>query len=120
MKKDVQRLDQFLALLPSGLRVAFEFRHESWFDDEVTTTLKTHRVALCAAESDDLASPVVATTDWGYLRLRKTGYTDAEIAEWAKRIAGQGWQEAYVYMKHDEGDAPLLAMKLKELLARDS
>ena len=111
-KKDVPRLDEFLSLFPSDVRVAFEFRHESWFDGEVYDTLRTHRTALCGAESDDLASPVVATTDWGYMRLRRTDYTDPEIDAWAKKILAEPWKEAFVYMKHDEGAAPELAAKL--------
>ena len=70
MKKDLARLDDFLAVLPSGLRVAFEFRHLSWFGADVYEVLRKHRVALCTAEGEGLASPLVPTTDWGYLRLR--------------------------------------------------
>jgi uncharacterized protein YecE (DUF72 family) len=112
MKKDVPRIEAFLAELPSGLRVAFEFRHASWFDDEVYETLRTHRAALCTAEGEGLASPLVATTDWGYLRLRLGVYSDEAIAAWAKRLHAPAWKEAFVYFKHDEGGAPGLAAKL--------
>ena len=72
-KKDASRLQAFLKLLPRRRRVAFEFRHSSWFDDEVLALLRKHRVALCIAdEKDDLKVPVVATTDWGCLRLRSS------------------------------------------------
>jgi uncharacterized protein YecE (DUF72 family) len=116
MKKDVPRLDNFLTLLPSGLRVAFEFRHDSWFDDEVFETLRTHRAALCAAESEEIASPLVATTDWGYVRLRRAGYGEADLERWAKKILACPWNEAFVYMKHDEGDAPRMATTLLRYL----
>jgi uncharacterized protein YecE (DUF72 family) len=112
MKKDVPRVEDFLATLPSGLRVALEFRHTSWFDDQVYETLKTHRAALCTAEGEGLSSPLVATTDWGYLRLRLGVYTDEAIAAWAKKLSLLSWKEAFVYFKHDEGGAPGFAAKL--------
>lgn len=72
LKKDVPRLRAFLALLPPQTRAAFEFRHASWFDDEVFALLREHRAALCIADAEgDLDVPVVATADWGYLRLRR-------------------------------------------------
>jgi uncharacterized protein YecE (DUF72 family) len=112
MKKDAPRLEAFLAPLPPGVRVTFEFRHASWFDDEVFETLRKHRAALCAAEGEELKSPVVPTTDWGYLRLRRTDYTDDSIAAWAETIRAQPWTEAFVFFKHDEGAAPAFAAKL--------
>jgi uncharacterized protein YecE (DUF72 family) len=112
MKKDAPRLEAFLALLPPSVRVTFEFRHASWFDDEVLDTLRKHHAALCAAEGEELVSPVVPTADWGYLRLRRTDYTDDSIAAWAKTLRAQPWSEAFVYFKHDEGAATAFAAKL--------
>jgi uncharacterized protein YecE (DUF72 family) len=112
LKKDLPRVEDFLASLPSDLRVALEFRDASWFDDEVYETLRTHRAALCTAEGEGLASPLVATTDWGYLRLRLGTYTDEAIASWAATLGSSGWKEAFVYFKHDEGGAPGFAAKL--------
>jgi uncharacterized protein YecE (DUF72 family) len=112
MKKDVPRLLAFLGLLPEGLRAAFEFRHESWFDDEVFGALQDRKIAFCAAESEKLESPVVATADWGYMRLRRTEYTDADLDAWAGRIKEQPWGDVFIYVKHDEGDAPTLAKRL--------
>jgi uncharacterized protein YecE (DUF72 family) len=127
MRKDVPRLAAFLDATcalptgrPGGHRIAFEFRHESWFDDEVWTVLRDHGVALCVAEGETVASPLVATADWGYVRLRKDEYPDALLADWAKKLAGQPWKEAYVYVKHDEGDAPSVARRLLGLLAADT
>jgi uncharacterized protein YecE (DUF72 family) len=118
-KKDVPRLSAFLegtrASL-AGRRVAFEFRHASWFDDETWATLRAHDASLCVAEGEALASPLVATATWGYVRLRKDEYPDALLEEWAKKIGSQPWQEAYVYVKHDEGDAPSVARRLLAML----
>jgi uncharacterized protein YecE (DUF72 family) len=112
MKKDALRLEAFLALLPPAARVAFEFRHASWFDEEVFGALRKHRAALCAAEGEELKSPVVPTADWGYLRLRRTDYGDDSLAAWAETIRTQPWNEAFVFFKHDEGAAPDFAIKL--------
>ncbi len=116
LKKDVARLEGFLRLLPAQARAAFEFRHESWFGDEVYALLREHRAALCLAEDDELATPTVATADWGYLRLRRTAYAPDELGERARRIPGLSWRECYVYFKHEEaGLGPRLAAELRAL-----
>ncbi|HTQ43715.1 MAG TPA: DUF72 domain-containing protein [Polyangiaceae bacterium] len=112
LKKDAARLGAFLDAAPKGPRYAFEFRHASWFDDEVWTLLRAHGAALCVAEGESLETPLVATADWGYVRLRKDEYPDALVAEWAGKIKAQPWKEAFVYIKHDEGDAPSVARRL--------
>jgi uncharacterized protein YecE (DUF72 family) len=118
-KKDVLRLRAFLALLPLPVRAAFEFRHPSWLDDEVFGLLRDHRAALCLADADgDLEIPFVATTDWGYLRLRRPDYGDAELKEWVKRVREQDWRDAFVFFKHeDEGRGPQMAKRYLELAA---
>ena len=103
LKKDVNRLRGFLGLLPSDRRFVFEFRHESWFDDEVFSALRDRDVAMCVAEQDDFKCPVVSTASWGYLRLHRLDYDEAALVEWAKCVASQAWTDAYVYFKHDEG-----------------
>jgi uncharacterized protein YecE (DUF72 family) len=119
LKKDVPRLRAFLELLPPQSRAAFEFRHASWFDDEVFALLHAHRAALCIAEAEgDLDVPVVATADWGYLRLRRPDYGDTELQTWAQRVRQQHWQEAFVFFKHEEAArGPQLAQRFIELAA---
>ncbi len=118
-KKDVPRLQAFLALLPAGQRAALEFRHESWFADDVYDALRAAGAALCFADTDQGSTPPVATADWGYLRLRRTEYDDAALAGWAKTIHAQPWREAFVFFKHEEeGKGPAFAARLLELLAR--
>ena len=111
MKKDVQRLREFISALPRRWRAAFEFRHRTWFDDEVYEALKEGGAALCIADTDAGDDPpVIPTTGWGYLRLRREGYTEADLAEWAKRVSSQPWEDAFVYFKHeDKGTGPQLA-----------
>jgi uncharacterized protein YecE (DUF72 family) len=117
MKKDLPRLQEFVAQLPPGLRAALEFRHESWFSPDVYDALRARDAALCLAESEELATPVEETSSWGYLRLRRQDYDDAALASWAERLRARGWQTAYVFFKHeDEGKGPKLAARFRELL----
>jgi len=102
MKKDVNRFRGFIGLLPSDRRYVFEFRHESWFDDEVYDAMRERDIAMCVAEQDDFKCPVVATASWGYLRLHKLEYQSSELVEWAKCVTSQQWSDAYVFFKHDE------------------
>ena len=123
LKKDLSRLQDFLTLLPSGWRAAFEFRDASWFDEDVTALLRSHGAALVAAETDPdesaLAVPFVPTADWGYLRLRRKAYDTAALAAWAARIRATGWREAFVFFKHeDEATGPRLAAEFMQIVER--
>jgi uncharacterized protein YecE (DUF72 family) len=118
LKKDVPRLREFLALLPpTHCRAAFEFRHQSWFDDEVFAALREYHSTLCIAEAEnDLEIPFVSTADWGYLRLRRPDYNDADLKEWIKRVNSQNWKDAFVFFKHeDEAKGPEMAKRFLEL-----
>ncbi|HME90932.1 MAG TPA: DUF72 domain-containing protein, partial [Myxococcaceae bacterium] len=96
-RKDLPRLRDFVRLLPDGCRAAFEFRHSSWFDEEVYEALRSVRVALCAADTDELEATLVPTTEWGYLRLRRTDYGEPLLRSWAERIRSQPWSDAFVF-----------------------
>jgi uncharacterized protein YecE (DUF72 family) len=121
-KKDVPRLRALLGLLAPGGRAAVEFRHPSWFDDEVFGLLRDHRAGLCVADAeDDLEVPFVATADWGYLRLRRPDYDDAALTAWAARMKAQAWRDCFVFFKHeDAGKGPQMAVRLLGLLAAGS
>ena len=102
-QKDLARLGAFLEEVSSSVRIAFEFRHASWFDDEIFSILAQHKAALCVAESEDLATPPTSTTSFGYLRLRREDYTRKDIERWAEFIQGQSkWRETFIYFKHEE------------------
>jgi len=116
LKKDLPRLRDFLGAVPSGRRVAVEFRHATWHDDEVYETLRTHAAMLCVTDTDEGGSPFVCTSDGTYLRLRRTDYGEDDLHAWVERIAAQPLARAYVYFKHeDEGLAPRFARLLEEL-----
>ena len=103
LKKDFDRLRVFLDTLPPGRRYTVEFRHGSWFDDDVFDALRERDIAMCITEQPEFASPVVATASWGYARLHRFDYDDAALTAWATKIAALPWREAYVFFKHDEG-----------------
>ncbi|MBA2241832.1 MAG: DUF72 domain-containing protein [Chthoniobacterales bacterium] len=115
LKKDAPLLSAFLHEIPPGMRAAFEFRHTSWLDDEIYELLRSKNLALCIAESDKLATPDVATADYGYLRLRREDYQEADIARWAETLKGRVsiWSDAFIYFKHEEsGIGPKFAQQL--------
>lgn len=119
MKKDLERLDGFLGLLPAGTRAAFEFRHESWRDEEVYARLRAHDLAWCTADVDEEDEPaVVSTAGYGYLRLRRTAYDEDALLRWRDRVRATGWSDAYLFFKHeDAGTGPKLAARFLELAA---
>jgi len=111
-KKDLPRLNEFLALLPEGHRAAFEFRNESWFDDDVYAALKSVGASLCLSEREDNAPPpLVETAPWGYVRLRLETYGDDDLRAWASRLNATSWQQIHVYFMH-EPTAPAYAAAL--------
>ena len=120
MKKDLERLRSFVQNLPSEVRGAFEFRHPTWFDDEVLEVLKNQDLALCISDTDDLpVTHIDRTADWGYLRLRRVNYSKDDLAGWSARIKAQNWTTAFVFFKHeDEGTGPRLAGEFIEIAGR--
>lgn len=112
LKKDLPRLREFVRLLPSDHRAAFEFRHESWLDDDVFAVLQEAQAALCLSEREDAAPPpLVATAPWGYVRLRLEHYSQADLRAWAERFATCPWGEIHAYFMH-EPTAPEYAAQL--------
>ena len=104
LKKDIERLKNFLTYLPEGRRYTVEFRNDTWFDEDTFGVLRDRDVAMCISESADLKCPVVCTASWGYMRLHKLDYDQAALEEWAKCVTSQNWTDAYIYFKHDEGE----------------
>ena len=118
MKKDLPRLSEFLKLLPEGHGAAFEFRNQSWFADDVYDALKGAGASLCLSEREDNAPPpMVETAPWGYVRLRLETYSEADLKQWAARLAATTWREIYVYFMH-EPTAPACAQTLMRHAAK--
>jgi uncharacterized protein YecE (DUF72 family) len=120
---DLAKLDSFLQQLPRRWPAALEFRHPSWFVDEVYAVLRAHNAPLVtvdANEGEGISAPLVPTASWGYLRLRRGEYSSTDLASWADRLAEQPWGQAYLFLKHEDGSprGPAAAQELKALLER--
>jgi len=117
LKKDGERLKKFLDVIPQEFRAAFEFRHESWYDDEIYKLLEDKNSALVITETDEAPeAEFIKTADWTYLRLRRTQYADDELKTRAEKIKSQNWNDIFVFFKHeDEGTGPALAGKVIDI-----
>jgi len=116
LKKDLPRLQEFLGVLPAGKRIAFEFRHASWQDQEVYDLLRSRAAILCVTDTDEGDTPFVATADCGYVRLRRTHYDDDDLRAWTARIAAVPLSQTYVYFMHeDDALGTRFAQRLNEL-----
>ena len=115
LKADVALLSEFLALLPRVVQCAFEFRHESWFNDETYEELKKHNVALCIAETESITTPEERTANYIYFRFRKPSYDATDLrtlADRVERCVADGL-ETYAFFKHEEDPrSPLNAVEL--------
>jgi uncharacterized protein YecE (DUF72 family) len=121
LKADVDRLASFLKeaapLGKSGLRVAFEFRHASWFADDIFDLLRQHQAALCVAESDELQTPDVITAPFCCYRLRKSDYGPADLQQIETKLtANLKHGDVFAYIKHE--DTPKGALQAAAVLTR--
>jgi uncharacterized protein YecE (DUF72 family) len=117
-KKDLARLNDLLTQFPTDVRAACEFRHASWWSDDVYEALRSANTALCIADTEEGTTPLVATADFGYLRLRDEGYDEAGLRDWMTKVQalGSAWTDAYVFFKHEErGVGPKLAREFLRL-----
>ncbi len=114
---DRPALRDFLDLIPGNMSCAFEFRSSSWLEVEILDILRERGCSLCTADSDEKpANEIISTAPWGYLRLRRSDYTDANLSEWLKRILLQKWENAFVFFKHEEeAKGPEMAIRFREL-----
>lgn len=110
-------LEAFIELIPGDISAAFEFRHPSWLEDEILGLLRSRGCCLCIADTDEIpADRIISTASWGYLRLRRAEYTDADLTAWLDKIRAEKWKKAFVFFKHeDEAKGPLSAMRFHEL-----
>lgn len=117
LKADPALLRDFLAALPRSMRFTFEFRHSSWFNDQIFALLREANAALCLAESESLKVPDVSTAAFTYFRLRKPSYSAEERKQTAGKVAKllAANQDVFVYYKHEE--TPEGAAYAEELLA---
>jgi uncharacterized protein YecE (DUF72 family) len=116
-RADRHALQDFLHLIPGDRPCAFEFRSPSWLDGEILDLLRERESSLCIADADENpANEIIGTAPWGYLRLRRSDYTDADLSQWLERILLQKWEKAFVFFKHeDDAKGPEMAMRFREL-----
>ena len=114
---DRPRLEDFLALIPGHISCAFEFRSPSWLEDEILDLLRGKGYSLCTADADENpADKIISTAPWGYLRLRRSDYTEADLSQWLEKILAQKWEKAFVFFKHEgEAKGPEMAIRFREL-----
>jgi len=120
LKKDLSRLQDFLALLPADRRIAFDFRNDTWHDDAVYEALRARSAIFCVTDKDEGETPFLSTAECGYLRLRRTHYDESDLRAWVERIAAQPVTCTYVYFMHeDEALGTRFAALLNEVCGRD-
>ena len=114
---DLPALKSFLALIPGEISCAFEFRSSSWLAGEILDLLRERECSLCIADTDENpTNEIITAAPWGYLRLRRSDYTDADLLQWRERILSQKWKKAFVFFKHeDKAKGPEMAIRFKEL-----
>jgi len=112
-----EALEAFLALIPGNVSCAFEFRSKSWFTAEILDLLRARGCSLCTADTDEKpAGEIISTAPWGYLRLRRSDYTEADLSQWLDKILAQKWEQAFVFFKHEEeAKGPAMAIRFREL-----
>ena len=125
-KVNLERLEEFLSLLPPEHRYTFELRNETWMTDAVLELLKKYNAAFCIYELAGYHSPIELTADWTYVRLHgptsfkyQGSYSDEQMAEWADRI--RTWSKKlkaiYVYFDNDDSAfAVYNALTLKRMV----
>ncbi len=116
-RADRPALEEFLALIPGHISCAFEFRSPSWLKAEIFDLLRGRGYSLCTADADENpATEIINTAPWGYLRLRRSDYTEADLFQWLETILAQQWEKAFVFFKHEEeAKGPEMARRFREL-----
>lgn len=121
-RANLTRLEDFLRLIPGNFRCAFEFRSPTWLEGGVTGLLEGGGHCLCTADTDETpALKMPGSASWGYLRLRRSNYTEADLSEWLERIRAKKWEKCFVFFKHEEeAKGPSEALRFRELAPANS
>ncbi len=115
---DRQALEDFLPLIPDAASCAFDFRNPTWLEEGIPDLLRKKGCSWCIEDTDENPmKEIITTTTWGYLRLRRSDYIDADLQQWAERVLAQKWEKAFVFFKHeDEAKGAETAMRFQELV----
>ena len=122
LRKGHERLKSFLQHWPKEIPLAIEFRHDSWFDEEIQSLLQVHKVAIAVSDDEKMAPPeFLNTTDWVYLRLRRANYRQTDLTSWRRRIERLPVKTGYAFFKHEDGaGGPLMAERFLALGTRQA
>jgi uncharacterized protein YecE (DUF72 family) len=115
---NVPVLEDYLALIPESVPCAFDFRSPTWLEGGAPDLLRKKGCGWCIEDTDENpAEKIISTISWGYLRLRRSDYSDTDLSQWAEKVLAQKWDRAFVFFKHeDEAKGPELAMRFQELV----
>jgi uncharacterized protein YecE (DUF72 family) len=114
-RADRQTLEDFLPLIPATVSCAFDFRSPTWLDAGVPDLLREKRCSWCIEDTDENPiQEIISTAPWGYLRLRRSDYTDADLSQWVERIHSQKWEKVFVFFKHEDG--PEMALRFQKFV----
>jgi uncharacterized protein YecE (DUF72 family) len=123
-EKNLPALEEFLTLIPGNVPCAFDFRSPTWLDAGVADLLRERGCSLCLEDTDEApADRIISTASWGYLRLRRSDYAEADLVRWLESILAQDWEKAFVFFKHEEEAAgpvtgPETALRFHELAGK--
>lgn len=123
LHRDDEKLEKFCQTLDVRHKHVIEFRHESWFNQNIYTILRNNKVSCCSISSPDFPEEMIVTGKTGYVRFHGKGkqwydyhYSVKELQEWYKMIMDTGVREVFIYFNNDiGGNAPKNAMQMKEL-----
>ena len=108
-------LEDFLPLIPGNMACAFDFRSPTWLEGGIPDLLRKKGCSWCIEDTDENPiQEIISTATWGYLRLRRSDYTDVDLSQWVERIVSQKWERAFVFFKHEDG--PEMAMRFQGLV----
>ncbi|MDH3693746.1 MAG: DUF72 domain-containing protein [Gammaproteobacteria bacterium] len=117
VQKEFSLLDAIIDYWPKDISVAFEFHHQSWHDDDVYRFLRRNNAALCNANSNGQNESIVATANWGYLRMRNESYDAAVLQNCLKLIQSQPWERVYVFFRYENNSqTPKFASQFMQLV----
>lgn len=121
-KKNLSALEEFLPLIPVDAQCAFNFRSPTWIKAGVADLLRERGCGLCIEDTDEkVAGEIVTAAQWGYLRLRRSDYSDADLSQWAEKILAQQWDKVFVFFKHeDEAKGPEYALRFRRVVTSGS
>ena len=119
-REDPALLGNFLGLIPEKTPCAFDFRSASWMNPRTLELLRQKKFCLCQEDTDENpVEEIASAASWGYLRMRRADYSDADLSQWSKKLSSMNWKKTFVFFKHEDdigARGPELALRFRELM----